>query len=165
MANRDGVLTLDLYAKETASLLEPPRTRRRTKPLALGHPYHQHHTIEVLLPTTWRIDADHEEIDIMHAFTFTFDAALNGRMLRLDYDTARRRITSRPRLRRPTSTTSTRPGPSSATSSTSPPALAGSGAINWPVLLLGLGVLALAVVAPGGSTTLGSRPRPPSTSR
>lgn len=144
--NSDGLLTLDLFAKETALLLDPPFTRRRTMPLGLQHPYHYQHRIEVLLPEPWQVEPTHDVIE-NDAFAFTFDAGLDGHVLTLDYEYR----------------TKEDHVPAEATAAYlddldearlltgyqlyKPAGAVGGGAVNWPILLLGLGMLALAVVA------------------
>ena len=80
-----GRLTLRLLATETSSLFETPQTRRRTMPISVGHPTNQRHRIDVLLPEPWPIQEERKEVE-NDAFAFSFESSTNGPMLTLNYE-------------------------------------------------------------------------------
>ena len=83
-AEAEGQTRAEFYASETSSLFYRPSTPIRTMPLALGHPYHQVHTIEVHLPEPWPIESEAVHVED-EALAFSAEVAYAREVLTLTY--------------------------------------------------------------------------------
>ena len=77
--------SITLYPSETADLIRKPSTSIRSMPLAVSHPYHQVHTITVMLPERWNVEDEKMNIS-NRALEFDYEASYANEVITIRYE-------------------------------------------------------------------------------
>lgn len=70
----------EIYPYEMRAVFDKPNTPLRTMPLYIGHPTRLEHTMNVILPESWTVDAETQQVDDA-AFAYTMERRYQNEVL------------------------------------------------------------------------------------